>query len=97
MKTSPIRRNSNPIVAYKRTTFTVILTFALFLWIINPFSASPRQFDRVPFSQGSVEEYVTSLHLTGYVANKAQLLLTFSRISRLWYRITTNIRASDFP
>ena len=56
MKTSPIRRNSNPIVAYKRTTFTVILTLALFLWMINPFSASPRQFDRVPFSQGSVEE-----------------------------------------
>lgn len=56
MKTPPTRNNSNPVAAFKRTAFTVILAIALFLWMISPFPGSPRQLDRVPFSQNSVEE-----------------------------------------
>lgn len=67
MKTPPTRSNSKPaaaFAAYKRTAFTIILTVALFLWIINPFSGSPRQPDRVPFLQDSVEEWVKSMYST---------------------------------
>ena len=56
MKTSPILSNSKPVAASKRTAFTVILAIALFLWMISPLSGSPRQLDRVPFPQNSVEE-----------------------------------------
>ncbi|KAF6221428.1 hypothetical protein HO133_002284 [Letharia lupina] len=64
MKTPPIRSNSNPVAASKRTAFTVILAIALFLWMISPFSASPRQLDRVPFSQNSVEDHFS--HFEGH-------------------------------
>lgn len=64
MKTSPIRNISNPVAASKRTAFTVILAIALFLWMISPFPGSPRQLDRVPFSQNSVEDYFS--HFEGH-------------------------------
>ena len=58
MKTSPTRRNRNLIAASKQTTFTVVLTIALLFWMLRPFISSPKQLDKVPFSQNSVEEYV---------------------------------------
>ena len=61
MKSPPILGNSNPVVASKRTAFTVILAIALFFWMISTFSGPPRQLDRVPFSHDSVEEYVMYL------------------------------------
>ena len=67
MKTPPIRSNSNPVAASKRTAFTVILAIALFLWMISPFSGPPRQLDRVPFSQNSVKEWVRSLYTTTFL------------------------------
>ncbi|CAD6568399.1 MAG: hypothetical protein ASARMPREDX12_001397 [Alectoria sarmentosa] len=64
MKSPPILGNSNPVVASKRTAFTVILAIALFFWMISTFSGPPRQLDRVPFSHDSVEDYF--LHFQGH-------------------------------
>ena len=61
MKTSPSRRNSKLIAASKQTTFTVVLTIALLLWMLRPFLSSSEQLDKVPFSQNSVDEYVHAL------------------------------------
>ena len=56
MKTPPSRGNSKPLAATKQTAFTIILTIALFLWIIRSFSASTRQLDKIPFPQHAVDE-----------------------------------------
>ena len=56
MKTSPSRGTSKPIAATKQTAFTIVLTIALFLWIIRSFYGSTRQSDRIPSSQHAVDE-----------------------------------------
>ena len=56
MKTPPSRGNSKPIAATKQTAFTIILTIALFLWIIRSFTGSTRQLDKIPFPQHAVDE-----------------------------------------
>ena len=56
MKTPPSRGNSKPVAATKQTAFTIILTIALFLWIIRSFSSTTSQLDRIPSPQHAVDE-----------------------------------------
>ena len=56
MKTPPSRGNSKRVAATKQTAFTIVLTIALFLWIMRSLSGSARQPGRIQFPQHAVDE-----------------------------------------
>lgn len=52
----PMPRNSTQNVAGKRVGLTTLIILVTLVWFINPFSKGSKQTDRIPFSNGIVEE-----------------------------------------